>query len=132
MATNNFDENLVKSSKEVRSSEEQLLNAPYGQQGGMVICREHQIYKGDFYCIMACRDDVILDGDGTTVNWTEASTSQGNPNILSSEWITHIPLPVGMPFYGDFKAIMLFDQGPGGAHIQGHCPECPKLIAYYK
>jgi hypothetical protein len=131
MATNKFNENLVKNSNDIRTQEEQLLNAPYGQQGAMIVCNEHQIYKGDFYCLMALRDDVILDGDGTTVNWEEA-TAANNPNVTPVGWYTHIPLPVGMPFYGDFKAIMLYNQGPLGGNIQAHCPECPKLIAYYK
>jgi len=128
---NRTEGNLVKTPNDTRTNEEQLLNAPYGQQGAVIVSEEAMMINGDFYCIMALRDDVILDGDMTLVNWDEATGGQ-NPGDGPSFWATHIPLPVGMPFYGDFKRIGLVNQGPGGNHIQGHCPLCPKLIAYYK
>lgn len=128
---NRFPDNLVKEPHDTRTKEEQLLNAPYGQQGAVIISQENMLIKGDFYCIMALRDDVILDADLTKVNWDEAKGAN-NPGIAPSVWITNIPLPVGMPFYGDFQTIGLYLQGPGGGNIQAWCEECPKLIAYYK
>lgn len=128
---NRTEGNLVKTPNDTRTNEEQLLNAPYGQQGAVIISDENVMVNGDFYCIMALRDDVILDGDMTLVNWDEA-TGGANPGTGPAVWVTHIPLPVGLPLYGDFKRVGLFDQGPGGNNIQAHCPLCPKLIAYYK
>ena len=127
-------ENLVKSAHETTTKEEQLLNAPYGQQGAVIISQENQgdgmAVRGDFYCIMAVRDDVVLQAALTDVNWQIAA--HGN-NGTTTTWTGgattyNIPLPVGMPFYGNFKSIELKDQ----SGIQGYCEECPKLIAYYR
>ena len=128
-------ENLVKSAHETTTKEEQLLNAPYGQQGAVIISQENQseegmAVRGDFYCIMAVRDDVVLQAALTDVNWQIAA--HGN-NGTTTTWTGgaatyDIPLPVGMPFYGTFKSISLKDQSA----IQGHCEECPKVIAYYR
>ena len=127
-------ENLVKSAHETTTKEEQLLNAPYGQQGAVIISQENQgdgmAVRGDFYCIMAVRDDVVLQAALTGVNWQIAA--HGN-NGTTTTWTGgaatyDIPLPVGMPFYGTFKSISLKDQSA----IQGHCEECPKVIAYYR
>ena len=128
---NRTEGNLVKTPNDTRTNEEQLLNAPYGQQGAVIVSDENVMVNGDFYCIMALRDDVILDGDMTLVNWDEA-TGGVNPGTQPAFWVTHIPLPVGLPLYGDFKRVGLVNQGPGGNNIQAHCPLCPKLIAYYK
>jgi hypothetical protein len=128
-------ENLVKGAHETTTKEEQLLNAPYGQQGAVIIAKESggdsSIVHGDFYCIIALRDDVVLDTTITNVNW-QVDYVAGNPAVLKP-WTTSdstydIPLPVGMPFYGNFKSIQLKDQSA----IQGYCEECPKLIAYYR
>jgi hypothetical protein len=134
---NRFPDNLVKKPDDTRTNEEQLLNAPYGQQGAVVFCTENVPVKGDFYCLMAIRDDVILDGENTYVNWDEMNDLSGppptyNPGTSGVMWEENIPLPVGLPFYGDFKQIQLVDQGPAGNNIQAHCPMCPKVIAYYK
>jgi hypothetical protein len=117
--------------------EEQLLNAPYGQQGAVIITKESivgvedSIVHGDFYCIIALRDDVVLDTTETNVNW-QVDYAAGNPAVLkpfmTSPPSYDIPLPVGMPFYGNFKSIQLKDQSA----IQGYCEHCPKLIAYYR
>ena len=128
-------ERLVKNENEITTKEEQLLNAPYGQQGAVIITKESiddgSVVYGDFYCIMALRDDVVLDTTRTNVNW-QVDFVAGNPAELKpwpqSTSSYDIPLPVGMPFYGTFKSIQLKDQRV----IQGHCEECPKLIAYYR
>ena len=117
---NRFPDNLVKKPDDIRTKEEQLLNAPYGQQGAVVFCTEN---------------DVILDGEFTEVNWDEMNDLAPpimNPQSSGVMWEENIPLPVGLPFYGDFKQIQLVDQGPAGNNIQAHCPTCPKVIAYYK
>ena len=130
-------ERLVKNENEITTKEEQLLNAPYGQQGAVIITKESMdgtegsIVYGDFYCIMALRDDVVLDTTRTNVNW-QVDDVAGNPAELKT-WTQSspnydIPLPVGMPFYGTFKSISLKDQ----SSIQGYCSDCPKLIAYYR
>ena len=132
---NRFPDNLVKKPDDIRTKEEQLLNAPYGQQGAVVFCTENVPVRGDFYCLMAIRDDVILDGEFTEVNWDEMNDLAApimNPQSSGVMWEENIPLPVGLPFYGDFKQIQLVDQGPDGNNIQAHCPTCPKVIAYYK
>ena len=127
---NRFPDNLVKKPDDIRTKEEQLLNAPYGQQGAIVFCDEAVPVRGDWYCLMAIRDDVILDGEFTEVNWDEVNSPA--PGTQTGVWEENIPLPVGLPFYGDFKQIQLVDQGPSGNNIQAHCPTCPKIIAYYK
>jgi len=130
-------ENLVKGAHETTTKEEQLLNAPYGQQGAVIIAKESidgtegSVVYGDFYCIIALRDDVVLDTTRTNVNW-QVDDIAGNPAVLKP-WLQStstydIPLPVGMPFYGNFKSIQLKDQ----SGIQGYCEDCPKLIAYYR
>ena len=123
-------ENLVKSEHEINTKEEQLLNAPYGQQGAVIICNETVNVPGEFYCVMALRDDVVLSTE-TKVNWkasnaASATTVAGNWTGLASTY--DIPLPVGMPFYGNFTMVDLADM----SGIAAHCAECPKLIAYYR
>jgi len=124
-------ENLVKSEHEINTKEEQLLNAPYGQQGAVIICNETVNVVGEFYCVMALRDDVVLSTE-TKVNW-KAVNSTIAPAVNAGNWTGQaaaydIPLPVGMPFYGDFTMVDLADM----SGIAAHCPECPKLIAYYR
>lgn len=129
--TKKFAEPLVKHENEVSTKEEQLLNAPYGQQGAVIITKELADVKGDFYCIIALRDDVVLQSDLTDVNWKAAISA--SPTVLidwpQSAIIYDIPLPVGMPFYGNFKSIQLKDMS---AIVQDYCDACPKLIAYYR
>lgn len=125
-------ENLVKSEHEINTKEEQLLNAPYGQQGAVIICTEAVNVVGEFYCVMALRDDVVLSTE-TKVNW-KASNGNINPTVDAGNWTDQpsptydIPLPVGMPFYGNFTMVDLADM----SGIAAHCAECPKLIAYYR
>lgn len=128
--TKKFGEHLVKHETEISTKEEQLLNAPYGQQGAVIISEESTIVEGNFYCIIALRDDVILQTDQTNVNWNvkfpsgTAAMMQPWPQSGATQ---DIPLPVGMPFYGNFKSVELKDMS---GIIQDHCAECPKLIAY--
>jgi len=130
---NRFPDNLVKKPEDIRTQEEQLLNAPYGQQGAVVLSEEDVRVPVDFYCVMALRDDVILGAEITVVNWDELQVGATPiPSVGPQSWITDIPLPVGMPFYGNFTSVGLTDQGPSGHNIAAHCPTCPKLIAYYK
>ena len=122
-------ETLVKNAHEINTKEEQLLNAPYGQQGAVIICTETVNVVGEFYCVMALRDDVVLSTE-TIVNWkTTNSPAVGVGNWTGQPSPTYdIPLPVGMPFYGNFTMVDLADM----SGIAAHCAECPKLIAYYK
>tara|TARA_R110000787_G_scaffold240307_1_gene346586 strand:- start:126 stop:506 length:381 start_codon:yes stop_codon:yes gene_type:complete len=121
-------ESLVKSAHETTTKEEQLLNAPYGQQGAKIICRETQNVPGEFYCVMALRDDVVLSTE-TIVNWDVVNNNAGGVGPWTDAPSAYdIPLPVGMPFYGTFTMIDLADM----SGIAAHCPECPKLIAYYR
>ena len=119
------------------SRQEHLVTGAHEQQGAVIIAKESidgtegSIVYGDFYCIIALRDDVVLDTTRTNVNW-QVDFVAGNPAELKV-WPTSpstydLPLPVGMPFYGNFKSIELKDQ----SGIQGYCEECPKLIAYYR
>ena len=121
---NRSPDNLVKKPDDTRTKEEQLLNAPYGQQGAIVINEEDTAIKGEFYCIIAIRDDVVLDASLTRVNWSEFD---GTASPFGN-WDTDIPLPVGLPFYGNFESVGLADQSA----IAGYCSTCPKLIAYLK
>lgn len=123
-------DNLVKDKEQTRTQEEQLLNAPYGQQGAVVISVENRFVVGDFYCIIALRDDVVLQTDGTDVNWgiLDGYLQQANP-WQSAGSQQNIPLPVGLPFYGKFSSIMLADMS---AVVVDHCVKCPKVIAYFR
>lgn len=128
--TKKFGEHLVKQEAEINTKEEQLLNAPYGQQGAVIISEEGVIIEGDFYCIIALKDDVVLQADQTNVNWNVKFPS--GTSAMMQPWpqsgsTQDIPMPVGMPFYGNFKSVELKDMS---GIIQGHCAECPKLIAY--
>ena len=130
--TKKFGEPLVKHEHEISTKEEQLLNAPYGQQGAVIITKELAKVEGDFYCIMALRDDVVLQADQTDVNWKAVNDNAAPPTYINwSQSVTtnDIPLPVGMPFYGNFKSVELKDMS---GIVQDHCDACPKVIAYYR
>ena len=88
---------LVKQLEEVQTSIDQLLNAPYGQQGAMVIS-DQRVYNGDWYCVVALTDNTELDAGGTIVNWTQNATS-----TLTND----VPMIAGVPMYGDFTRIQL-------------------------
>jgi len=129
--TKKFAEPLVKHEHEINTKEEQLLNAPYGQQGAVIITKELAKVEGDFYCIMAVRDDVVLQNDQTNVNWKVCNSATP---VTTIDWpqslaTNDIPLPVGMPFYGNFKSVELKDMS---GIVQDHCDACPKVIAYYR
>jgi|14_taG_2_1085336.scaffolds.fasta_scaffold186310_2 hypothetical protein len=90
---------LVKQLEEVQTSIDQLLNAPYGQQGAMVIS-DQRVYNGDWYCVVALTDNTELDATGTIVNW-------GLNGVLGMPLANDIPLIAGVPMYGDFTRIQL-------------------------
>jgi len=92
---------LVKQLEEVQTSIDQLLNAPYGQQGATIIT-DQTIYTGDWYCVIALTDSTELDVSGTIVNWTQNATS-----TLTDD----VPLITGIPMYGNFTAIQLVSSG---------------------
>ena len=123
-------DNLVKELDQTRTQEEQLLNAPYGQQGAVVISAEDKPVVGEFYCIIALRDDVVLQTTGSDVNWgvLDGLLQQATP-WQSAGSLQNIPLPVGLPFYGKFSSIILADMS---AVTVDHCPHCPKVIAYFR
>tara|TARA_R110001592_G_scaffold263847_1_gene529216 strand:+ start:38 stop:439 length:402 start_codon:yes stop_codon:yes gene_type:complete len=128
--TKKFGESLVKHENEISTKEEQLLNAPYGQQGAVIISEEEVMVEGDFYCIIALRDDVVLQADQTNVNWNvkHPAGSSANSDPWSQSGATQdIPMPVGMPFYGNFKSVELKSMQ---SIVQDYCGSCPKLIAY--
>jgi len=129
--TKKFGEHLVKQETEINTKEEQLLNAPYGQQGAVIISEEDVMIEGNFYCIMALRDDVVLQNADTSVNWNVKYPS-GTATMMEpwpqSAATQDLPMPVGMPFYGNFTAIVLKDMS--GILQTSYCSECPKLIAY--
>jgi len=136
MAGKERAENLVKKPTDTRTKEEQLLNAPYGQQGAVVFVKEGEAVRGDFYCVIAVHDDVIMSSDLTEVNWDVLlPTGPTNPHAGPNSWSglsSHMPMPVGLPFYGNFRSVGLINRGPTGENIQGWCEDCAKLIAYYK
>ena len=89
----------VKKTRDTRTNEEQLLNAPYGMQGAMIINNTGQHY-GNWYCIMAIADDTTISASDTTCNWMENTTS---------DFTTNLDLITGVPYYGDFSIIQLVD-----------------------
>ena len=132
---NKSPDNLVKKPDDTRTISDQLLNAPYGQQGAVILCEtaaacsdlESQVV-GDFYCIIAIKDDVMLHACQTEVNWDE------NPDgvLVGSQthnqpvpWTVDFMMPVGLPFYGNFTKV-------GLKTVVGEVAADPKLIAYYK
>lgn len=88
---------IIGNNQIVRSDNEQLLNAPFGQQGATIIT-DQTVYTGDWYCVVALTDNTELDASGAIVNWTQNATQ-----TLTND----VPLIAGVPMYGDFKAIQL-------------------------
>ena len=88
----------IKKVNEVRTTVEQLLNAPYGMQGANIISNA-AVHPGSWYCIIAIADNTTLDVSGCTVNWEENSTAIS----------TDLDLITGLPYYGDFSAVKLID-----------------------
>jgi hypothetical protein len=112
--------NLVKDVRDVQTKNDQLLNAPYGQQGAIHIIATDKRFEGEFYCLIAIRDDVKLDASATDVNWTEGQAINGE-----AMWESDFMMPVGLPFYGDFKSV-------GLVPVAGEDADAPKLVAYRK
>ena len=90
----------VKKVNEVRTTVEQLLNAPYGMQGANIISNV-STQLGSWYCIIAIADNTTLDlsSSGTDVNWTVNGVA---PSV-------DLDLVTGLPYYGDFKGVQLVD-----------------------
>jgi len=114
------NEALVKTLAQLTTNIEQILAAPYGQQGAHLIYEADATWTGDFYCIVALADDVKLDSDRTDVNWSIDSQA----TFLNNSGSLDIVLPVGMPIYGDFKSI--------GLKAVTGAPDVVKVIAYRK
>jgi len=100
---------LIKNNVKTVNPTEDLLKAPYGQQGATIIT-DQTVYNGDWYCVVALTDNTELDAGGTIVNWTQNATS-----TLTND----VPMIAGVPMYGDLKAIQL---------VAANCT----VIAYYK
>ena len=83
----------------VRTTTDELLNAPYGMQGASIINNTASQF-GEWYCIIAIADNTTLDAGGTTVNWIENTTN---------DFTTNLDLITGLPYYGDFTGITLVD-----------------------
>jgi len=90
---------IIGNNQIVRSDNEQLLNAPFGQQGATIIT-DTTVYTGDWYCVVALTDNTELDATGTIVNW-------GLNGVLGMPLANDIPLIAGVPMYGDFTRIQL-------------------------
>ena len=58
-------------------------------------------HYGDWYCIMSLEDNTTLDfsSSATAVYWQENGATPS----------TDLDLITGVPYYGDFSAIQLFD-----------------------
>jgi hypothetical protein len=121
------NEALVKTLAQLTTNIEQILAAPYGQQGAHLMYQIAHTVTGDFYCIVALADDVQLDNERTDVNWT-LDGNQATSGFHLNPGSFNIVLPVGMPIYGDFKSI-------GLKAVDGALDEelsAIKLIAYRK
>lgn len=100
------NERLVKSPDETVNPTEQLLGAPYGMQGADLFT-DTTANVGKWYCLVAVIDGVTLSASGTIVNWNE----DPGPSAIGATWTTNLPLPTGVPFYGDFTQIQIAGGG---------------------
>ena len=101
----NVNEPLVKEPQELYNAIEQLLAAPYGMQGATIITTTGAEHAINGYCIVAIEDGTQLDVSNCDTNWREdINAGGGNP---TGGLVTDIVLPVGVPFYGDFKQVTL-------------------------
>jgi len=96
------EESLVKDPAELYNAIEQLLAAPYGMQGATVITTGADVHSVHGYCLVAIEDGTQLDASNCVVNWTEDLSASAS-GVLT----TDIVLPVGVPFYGDFKQVTI-------------------------
>ena len=87
---------IIGNNQIVKSDNEQLLNAPYGQQGATLITNTNQ-HTGDWYCIVPVEDGTQVTMSDCQVNWNENGTA------LS----TDLELMTGVAYYGDWTAIAL-------------------------
>ena len=115
-------ERLVKRLDDLTTSMEQVLMAPYGQQGALIIYEPDVTHEGEFYCIVALADDVKLDASRTDVNWGLDNNVAGQSYSALGSSTGDMVLPVGLPMYGNFKSVGLIT-------VSG-APDVPKLIAY--
>ena len=91
---------IIGNNNKVNSSNEELLNAPYGMQGADIITNaEPHLHEPGWYCIMSIEDDTTLDASGCAINWNE---NGGN-------FTTDLDLITGVPYYGDFRGLELVD-----------------------
>ena len=87
---------IIGNNQIVKSDNEQLLNAPYGMQGAILITDTNQ-HIGDWYCIVSVEDSTQLTMADCLVNWNE------NGGALS----TNLLLLTGVVYYGDWKSVTL-------------------------
>ena len=98
----NQEENLVKDPLEAINVTEQLLAAPYGQQGATVIVTTGAEHWVNGYCMVAIEDGTQIDASNCDTNWQEDKNSS-----VTQDLETDLNLPTGVPFYGDFRRIFL-------------------------
>lgn len=87
---------IIGNNQIVNSDNEQLLNAPYGQQGAMLITNTNQ-HTGDWYCIVSVEDGTQLSMSDCNVNWSE------NGAVPT----TDLFLLTGVVYYGDWTSVTL-------------------------
>lgn len=114
------NEQLVKRIDSLTTNLEQVLMAPYGQQGALLVYETNVTYDGPFYCIVALADDVKLNRTSTRVNWDVDGNGINSWNTTGPDFI----LPVGLPLYGDFATVHLT--------LVSGAPDVPKLLCYKK
>mgnify|MGYP003676804948 CR=1 FL=1 len=115
-------ERLVKRLDDLTTNMEQVLMAPYGQQGALIIYEPDITFTGEFYCIVCLADDVKLDASRTDVNWGFDINTAGQSYSTLGGTQGDMVLPVGLPMYGNFKSV--------GVITVAGAPDVPKLIAY--
>ena len=89
---------LIKNNVKTTNPTEDLLKAPYGQQG-MDFITDANDHQGDWYCMVSIEDNTTIDASSMLVNWKE------NGGALSTDF----DLITGLPYYGDFTQISLTD-----------------------
>ena len=98
-------EQLVKDGADVHSTQDQLLNAPYGQQG-VTLITDLEAHGGEWYCIVAIEDGTTLGASGTMLcNWDLNGVGGQNPQAPLLH--ANLPLPTGVPLYGYFTQLQL-------------------------
>ena len=96
---------LVRQLDEVLTSLDQLLAAPYGQQGASIIT-DTVAHFGDWYCIVSIEDGTTTGASSTmNCNWDLNGAGGGNENTAFTH--ANLALPTGVPLYGHFTKITL-------------------------